>query len=156
MLQRIELGKQAGPSRHDLELLRQWLISSKGNNGDLQGPGFDIWHEEDGEEDCRKRMDFAVLSAKHDGRDSFLSWVGDKGFGMFHRLFGRLIRVNFLAFAGSESLADRTKQKNTALIDEECGLVEFKDRGILTVVNVISTLLASLLVTMPMIVLLRP
>ena len=39
------------------------------------------------------------------------------------------------------------------MVDEECGLVEYKDRGILTVVNVISTLLASLLVTTPMVVL---
>lgn len=39
------------------------------------------------------------------------------------------------------------------LIDEECGLMEFDDRGILTVVKVISTLLASLLVTAPIVVL---
>lgn len=109
----------------------------------MQGSGFDIWDGEDGEEDCRKKPGFAVLLAKHDGRDCFLSWVGDKGFGMFHRLFGRPVRVGCLAVVGSESLADGTKQKNTALIGEECGLVEFKDRRILTVVNIISTLLAS-------------
>jgi len=50
-------------------------------------------------------------------------------------------------------VADGGKQQNRALIDEEAGLVEYKDTGIVKVVKVVSTLLASLLVTMPMIVL---
>lgn len=50
-------------------------------------------------------------------------------------------------------VADGGKQQNRALIDEEAGLVEYKDTGIVKVVKVVSTLLASLLVTMPMIAL---
>ena len=112
LLQRVELGKQAGPSQHDLELLRRWLISSKGNNGDLQGPGFDIWkEEEDVGEECAKVMDFVVLSAKHTGRDSFLSWMEDKGFHILHRLFGCLVKVRFLFFSNSAAGADKRDRR---------------------------------------------
>ncbi len=94
LLQQIELNKQAGPSRHDLQLLREWLISSKGNNGDLRGPGFDIWKEEgDEKEEGRKKEDFMVLNARHEGRDGLLRWVGERGFGVLYRVFGCLIRV---------------------------------------------------------------
>jgi len=79
LLQQIELNKQAGPSRHDLQLLREWLISSKGNNGDLRGPGFDIWKEGDEKEEGRKKEDFIVLNARHEGRGGLGCCIGYLG-----------------------------------------------------------------------------
>ena len=90
----IEICKQAGPSQYDLQLLRHWLVSSKGNNSDLEGPGWDIWEEQDNcDAESKKRADLVVLLAKHNGQDHLLKWMGERAFKLFYRLGGRRTKV---------------------------------------------------------------
>ena len=107
MLQQLEICKHGGPSKHDLDLLRTWLVSAEGNGSSLRGPGWDIWEKAQG----RLRdseTDYLVLSSKHRNKDRFERWVGDTLLGVYHRLIGRHLKVNYL-LAWTIRLADGTE-----------------------------------------------
>ncbi|SLM40034.1 hypothetical protein LPUS_10725 [Lasallia pustulata] len=130
LLQQIELCRQSGPSQYDLRLLRLWLISSKGNNCGLAGPGWDVWEEDKNHDvESKKRADLVVLSAKHKGQDYLLRWMGEKAFGLLYRLLGKRMK------------------KMAVVVDGDCGLVEYKDTAVMGAANILSTLLASILIT---------
>ncbi|KAK0509175.1 hypothetical protein JMJ35_008546 [Cladonia borealis] len=133
LMQQIEISKQQGPSAHDMKLLREWLKSSDGNNSALRGYGWDAW-EVQNRRDRNTEVDFLVLSSKHRQRDRFERWTGDKLLSIFHRLLGK-------------------RFKNTFVMDEELGVTEYRDAGISTAADIICTLLAPLLTTIPMFVL---
>ena len=94
LLQQIEICKQDGPSRHDLRLLRGWLVSADGNDCSLEGPGWDAWIGDEGSSgDQDSENDYVVLSSKHGNRDRFERWAGDSLLGLYHRLVGRHFKV---------------------------------------------------------------
>ena len=95
LLQQIEICKHGGPSKHDLDLLRTWLISAEGNASSLRGPGWDIW-EKPQEQLRNSETDYLVLSTKHRNKDRFERWVGDNLLGVYHRLIGRRFKVIYL------------------------------------------------------------
>ena len=92
LMQQIELSKQDGPSKHDLRLLQDWLVSAAGNASSLRGQGWDTWELGQGLEQIEK--DYIVLSSKHQKRDRFVRWTGDTLLGLYHRHIGRHIKVN--------------------------------------------------------------
>lgn len=90
----IELCKQTGPSEYDLRQLRHWLISSKGNNSDLEGSGWNVWEKQvNRDEESKMRADLVVLSAKHDGQDHLLKGMGERAFRLLDRLLGKRVKV---------------------------------------------------------------
>lgn len=94
LLQLIELCKQAGPSQFDLQSLRHWLISSKGNNSDLEGPGWDVWEAQDNHHhESKMQADLVVLSAKHNGQDYLLKLMGERVFRLLYRLPSHQMKV---------------------------------------------------------------
>ena len=92
LMQQIELSKQDGPSKHDLRLLQDWLVSAAGNGSSLRGQGWDTWDIGQGLRDTEK--DYIVLSSNHQKRDRFVRWTGDTLLGLYHRFIGRHIKVN--------------------------------------------------------------
>ncbi|KAL8827199.1 MAG: hypothetical protein Q9191_003333 [Dirinaria sp. TL-2023a] len=46
LVQQIKICKQDGPSKHDLNILQDWLVSAEGNESSLRGPGWDAWEKE--------------------------------------------------------------------------------------------------------------
>ena len=91
-MQQIEICKQDGPSKHDLGLLRGWLVSPEGNDSSLRGPGWDAWEKDEGRLRDTEH-DYVALSSKHKSRDRFERWTGDALIGFYHRLIGRRFRV---------------------------------------------------------------
>lgn len=132
-MQQIEICKQDGPGEHDLGLLRRWLCSDEGNGSSLEGPGWNAWDAVPGNDQNRDR-DFVVLSSKHRHRDWFERWIGDSLLKTYHRFFGR-------------------HHKRVTIKDEEHGLTDYDDTKIYRAADVVCTLLAPLLTTIPMFVL---
>ncbi len=93
LLQQIELCKQDGPSKHDMSLLRDWLIKDEGNDGALNGPGCCAWSISE-DQGFHSRNDFVVLSSTHKNRDRFERWTGDTVLGVYHRFVARHFRVS--------------------------------------------------------------
>ena len=93
--------------------------------------------------------DFLVLSSRHSNRDRFERWTGDTLLRAYHRLIGQRLKVSRILDPSYHVL---TKQK-TFIKDEEFGLTEYSDAKISVAADVLCTLFAPLLTTIPMFVL---
>ena len=91
LLQQIQLCTHEGPSKHDLQLLRQFLWSEDGNFSALRGRGAHVWTVEHGFTD--NTDDFVVLSPKHRQLDHFTRLVSDQFLKLFHLAIGRRLKV---------------------------------------------------------------
>ncbi|KAM0803376.1 hypothetical protein BDR22DRAFT_886751 [Usnea florida] len=129
----LEISKHEGPSKHDLRFLRGWLTGTDGNNSALRGCGSDAWNADNGQEkDLNK--DLVALSSKHRQRDRFERWAGDNLLGAFHRLVA-------------------SRSNNNVGADVESGPTEYSDEKISMAADIVCTILAPLLTTVPMFIL---
>ena len=147
-MQQVDICRQSGPTKHDLNVLQKWLISPEGNNSALEGEGWDAWEEQEG----RLRdteYDYIVLSSNHRNRDRFEHWAGDTLLRFYHRLIGRRLKVSYTVGKVSMILILQNKH----IKDEEFGLAEYNDTKISIAADIVCTLTAPLLTTIPMFVL---
>ena len=93
LVQQIKICKQDSPSKRDLNILKDWLVSAQGNESSLRGPGWDAWEKGKGGL-WDTENDYVVMSSKHMRRDRFERWFGDTLLGLYHRLIGRRFTVS--------------------------------------------------------------
>ena len=145
-MQQIEICKQQGPSAHDMKLLQGWLKSAGGNRCALRGPGWDAGKYKIVVVETRTSIfwfcpDIGSVIDLNDGLAiSYLvyctAYVGRNS---------RYVKDNFNYH--------KLILKNDFPMDEELGVTEYRDAGISTAADIVCTLLAPLLTTIPMFVL---
>lgn len=148
-MRQFEICKHEGPSNHDLRFLRGWLMGTDGNNSALRGRGCDTW-DIGNRQSWDSDKDFLALSSKHRQRDRFERWAGDTLLGVYHRLIGRCSNVSS---STRNFIIDILNMKKIVAADEESGPTEYNDEKISTAADIVCTILAPLLTTVPMFIL---
>lgn len=116
------------PREHDLQSLRDWLQRPEMGNYRLLGADRNIWGDLDDPIDPNTDL---ITLAKSPNNDIFTHWFFEKVLPIFHRL-------------------RYTRSKET---DLESGIVSYKEESIQRYTSVVTTIVASLLPTVAIIVL---
>ena len=127
MLQAIELHKANVPFEYDLDFLREWMKHPRGGKLFLRDREKDVWHPKDDN-------DFLALSRAGGEKDFFSKWFTNRPLKYFQTVIGH-------------------KFSKPRKVDEESGIVDYKDEDISLAVDVLGTVLASLLPVVSTIVL---
>jgi len=121
VLQYKELCSIHGPSKHDLNLLRDWLERPKcGDNFLTNNVEREIWHSQQPE----RVSDLLTMSKVEAEKDPFSRWLKDNFVGYFHNTIGR---------------------RFTTPYDEESGLYHYRDSNLKVISHLVGVILASLI-----------
>ncbi|KAF7514121.1 hypothetical protein GJ744_004446 [Endocarpon pusillum] len=125
LLQYKEICALHGPSKHDVNCLREWLIRPECGDNFLQGVERDILHPRDERYlENQRASDLVTLSREAVERDFFSQWISDEVLGKFHRWIGRRFKKPF---------------------DPESGLYHYRKGNVRAVSHLVGILLASLI-----------
>lgn len=114
-----QLRQLKNPAKKNLSILREWLGDPKGGNGFLRDSEFFTWEPQyDG--------DFVTFGAAKGEQDIFTIWFTSAFAKLYHSLWGH-------------------KRNGKVVIDEESGMVEYRDEYFDKFATAFSTTIASLL-----------
>jgi hypothetical protein len=89
LLQYKDLCKIHGPSKHDLDCLREWLKRPRCGDNFLQGVEREVWDERP-----QAVSDLVSMSESHVERDLISKWLSEDFLSWFHRLIGHRVKVS--------------------------------------------------------------
>lgn len=125
LLQYQKLCALHGPSKHDVECLREWLTRPECGDNFLQGVERDILHPRDERYlENQRASDLVTLSREAVERDFFSQWISDELLGRFHKLIGHRFKKPF---------------------DAESGLYHYRKGNVRAISHLVGILLASLI-----------
>ncbi|OJJ72197.1 hypothetical protein ASPBRDRAFT_207437 [Aspergillus brasiliensis CBS 101740] len=139
LMSQIAINQQPNPQADELEYLRDWLKVEVSENSGLHGPGSLVWFPEQGDEPNLKDK-LVVLSSKNVNQDKFTRFILKHAGKLLLSL--PFIPVKRRNFPTRESLGNRPVFQIYSSSDD-----------IISVGNKIATVLASLLTTIPVVVL---
>lgn len=119
LLQAEQVFKMAPPIGQNLRFLRDWLSRPKSGDNFLRGLEASIW-------DSQNTHDLVALGSRPGERDKFTNWITNTFLVKFHRYIGCYTRTN------------RPK-------DPEAGYTEYSESKLTAFLQIIITLLASML-----------
>ncbi|KAH0551432.1 hypothetical protein GP486_007354 [Trichoglossum hirsutum] len=125
LIQAAQLSKLGRPSEANLQLLRDWLIDSKGGDCFLMGSEAFTWDD---------TSDLISLFNQEDEQDPFSRWLSATVLGWYHTVFGH-------------------RRKNRKFIDVESGIVEYRDASLARISTIAATTLSSILPILAVLVL---